>query len=156
MVDGETLEGRRPIPVAPSESHQIAATLAQQVGAGADAASVADHVVAVWRQADDALTPIIGKRGVVALYGRSLYLAAPDHPWLAGLREADATAVDEAALRTVLARQDAAAAAAGGGALLQTFHELLASLVGSSLTGRLLAAAWALPTSGPAARGKAP
>jgi len=110
----------------------------------------------VWQQVDDALTPIIGKRGVAALYGRSLYLVAPDHPWLAGLREADPSAVDQAALRALLEQQDAATAAAGGGALLRTFHELLASLVGDSLTGRLLAAAWALPTSGPAARGTTP
>lgn len=138
------------------ESRQIGVTLAEQVGEGADAARVADHVVAVWQQVEEALTPIIGQRGVAALYKRSLYLVAQEHPWLARLREADPPAVDAAALRSALAQQDAAAAAAGGGALLQTFHELLASLVGPSLTGRLLAAAWALPTSGPSAQDISP
>lgn len=135
------------------ESRQIGVTLAEQVSEGADAARVADHVVAVWQVVEDALTPIIGQRGVVALYRRSLYLVATDHPWLAGLREADPPAVDATALRSALAQQDPAAAAAGGGDLLQTFHELLASLVGPSLTGRLLAAAWELSTSGSSAQG---
>jgi len=130
--------------------------LAEHVSEGADAARVADHVVAVWQQVEDALTPIIGQRGVAALYKRSLHLVAPDHPWLARLKEADPPAVDAAALRSALAQQDAAAAAAGGGALLQTFQELLASLVGPSLTGRLLAAAWALPTSGLSAQDTSP
>ncbi|HET6603420.1 MAG TPA: hypothetical protein VFG21_04280 [Xanthomonadaceae bacterium] len=130
--------------------------LAELVGEGADAARVADYVVAVWQQIEDALTPIIGPRGVAALYKRSLFLIGPDHPWLTRLQEADASAVDAAALRSALAQQDTAAAATAGGALLQTFQELLASLVGPSLTGRLLAAAWALPTSGPSAQDTSP
>jgi hypothetical protein len=146
------------IPVATLESRRIAVTLAEQVSEGADAARVADHVLAVWKQVEDVLTPIIGQRGVAALYRRSLYLAARDHPWLARLQlqEADPPAVDVAALRSALAQQDPDAAAAGGGALLQTFHELLASLVGPSLTGRLLATAWELPTRGPSAQDPSP
>jgi hypothetical protein len=142
--------------VAHPESRQIGVTLAGQVSEGADAAGVADHVVAVWQQVEDALTPIIGQRGVAALYKRSLYLVAPRHHWLERLQEADAPAVDVVALRSALAQQEPAEAAAGGGALLQTFHELLASLVGPSLTGRLLAAAWELPTSGPSAQDISP
>jgi hypothetical protein len=146
----------RVIPVAPPESRRIAVTLAEQASDGVDAARIADHVVAVWQQVEDALTPIIGQRGVTALYKRSLYLVGADHPWLARLQEPDPPAVDVVALRSALARQDPATAAAGGGALLQNLHELLASLVGPSLTGRLLAAAWALPISGPSAQGTSP
>lgn len=142
--------------MASSESGRIAVTLAEQVREGADAACVADHVVAVWQQVGDALTPIIGQRGVAALYKRSLFLIAKDHPWLPRLQEADPPAIDVAVLHSALAQQDPGAAAAGGGALLQTFHELLASLVGPSLTGRLLAAAWALPISGPSAQDTSP
>ena len=40
-------------------------------------------------------------------------------------------------------QQAAAEAAAGGTALFQSFHELLASLVGASLTDRLLRSVWA-------------
>lgn len=137
-------------------NRQIGVTLAEQASEGADAPRIADHVVAVWRQVEEALTPIIGQRGVAALYGRSLYLTATDHPWLARLQEVDAPAVDIAALHAALVQREPADAAAGGGALLQTFHELLASLVGPSLTGRLLAAAWELPTSGSSAQGKSP
>ena len=47
-------------------------------------------------------------------------------------------------------QQDAQTIAGGGGLLLQTFYELLASLVGPSLTGRLLDAVWTPPSSAPA------
>jgi hypothetical protein len=43
--------------------------------------------------------------------------------------------------------QPPAAAAVGGAALFRSFHDLLASLVGVTLTNRLLHAVWA-PTSG--------
>ncbi len=156
MVIHEIFHGWRLIPVAPPDSHQVAVTLARHVSEGADAVRVADHVVAVWQRTDDALAPIIGSQGVAALYRRSLHLAAPAHPWLAGLREADTTPVDASALRSALVQQEPAAAAAGAGALLQAFHELLASLVGPSLTRRLLAAAWDLPASGSSAQGTSP
>jgi hypothetical protein len=39
-------------------------------------------------------------------------------------------------------QQAAAEAAAGGNALFLTFHELLSSLVGASLTDRLLRSVW--------------
>ena len=44
----------------------------------------------------------------------------------------------------------------GGGALLQTFYELLASLVGPSLTERLLRSVWAHSSSGPPAQDTSP
>jgi hypothetical protein len=55
-------------------------------------------------------------------------------------------------LRTALARQDADEAAAIGGQLLQTFYELLTTLVGASLTERLLRSVWANFLGGPPAQ----
>ena len=57
--------------------------------------------------------------------------------------------MDLAALRSVLVQQSSTEAAAGGGDLLQTFHELLASLVGTSLTERQLRSIWAPSANGP-------
>jgi hypothetical protein len=100
-------------------------------------------MVATWKEIDAGLAPIIGPRGVAALYKRSLYLTGGAHPWLAGLHEGTPTTMDLAALKSVIAQQSSADAAVGGNALLQTFHQLLASLVGPSLTERLLRPVWA-------------
>ena len=137
------------------ESRRIAVPLAHRIGSDADAAQVADAIVATWQEIDAALTPIIGQRGVAALYRRSTYLAASAHPWLSA-RKGVQTVMDLAALKSVLARQSSADAAAGGGTLLQTFYELLATLVGPSLTERLLRSVWAPSSSGPPAQDTSP
>ncbi len=113
----------------------------------ASAAQIADAMVATWYEIDAALTPIIGSKAVVALYKRSLYLTGRTHPWLAGTHEG-AQALDLAALKPVVARQSSAEAALGSRALLQTFIQLLGSLIGPSLTERLLRSAWADASSG--------
>ena len=100
--------------------------------------AVADAAVAQWRAVVAALAPIIGSHGVAALYYRSLHLAAKVHPWLAHERGADAPPIDLVALRSLVAGRDAASAAEGSDFLLRTFMELLAGLVGVSLTERLL------------------
>jgi hypothetical protein len=129
-------------------SRRIAVTLTRHVEEGADAARVADAVVSIWQTIDAALRPILGQQGVATLYKRSLFLVGPTHAWLAVAHEGIEAAMDLAALRSVLARQDSTVAAAGGGDLLQTFYELLASLIGPSLTERLLHPVWANTLSG--------
>ena len=131
-------------------------TLAQRAAEGADASQIADAVVQTWKRIDAALAPIIGKGSVAVLYLRSLHLIEPAHPWLAEMHPAVPTAVDLAALKSMLALQDSETAAAAGGALLQTFYELLASLVGPSLTERLLRSVWENPLSGPTAQDTSP
>jgi hypothetical protein len=116
--------------------------LADRVSDGADAEQVADAIVAIWLEIDQALHPIIGHRGVAALYNRSLHLTAVAYPWLAIDQPAVPATVDPAGLRSTLVQRAAAEAAAGGSALFLTFHELLASLVGASLTDRLLRSVW--------------
>ena len=138
------------------EGRQIAAPLVSRVGQGADAVQVGDAMFAIWEEIDDALTPILGQRGMAALYDRSLHLAAAGHPWLAAPDERDPPAVGPAALKSALARRSSAVAMAGASAFLQTFHELLASLVGASLTERLLRPVWSIPSSGPPAQDTSP
>ncbi|WP_345294149.1 hypothetical protein [Luteimonas vadosa] len=116
----------------------IDSILAQQVAAGAGADAVADAVVAAWHEIDGALRPVLGQRGVAALYGRCVYVVATRHPWIEELRDGASTQIDFAALTSVLAGQPAGQAAAGGSELLQTLYELLASLLGPALTEQLL------------------
>ena len=118
------------------------APLHGRVKDGADADQLADAIVAVWREIDQALHPIIGHRGVAALYNRSLKLTAAAYPWLAQGHAGALAAVDPTALRATLVQQVPAEAAAAGSALFETFCGLLASLVGESLTQRLLHTVW--------------
>jgi secreted protein with Ig-like and vWFA domain len=108
---------------------------------------LADTILGLWQEIDQALSPIVGSRGVAALYNRSLQLTTVAHPWLPSAASGVLAAIDLAALKAALLRQTAARAAAGGSALLETFRELLASLVGTALTERLLRSVWT-PTSG--------
>jgi hypothetical protein len=126
--------------------------LSSRVGDDADPALIAAAVLAIWEEIDDALTPVIGPLGLVALYRRTVRLASKQHPWLAGRDEGVLTDTDPAVLKSVLARRNSAEAAAGGNAFLNTFHELLASLIGPSLTARLLRSVWDNPSSGATAQ----
>ena len=128
------------------ESAVIAAPLAHLTGAGAGAVQVAQAFGAVWQEIDQVLRPIIGQGGVLALLQRSGHVAAVHHPWLRADLGADGLAgVDAADIAAVLARQDAAQALACGSRLLDTFHDLLTSLIGASLTERLLRPVWGPP-----------
>lgn len=140
------------MPLDSQEGQQRAAPLAPRVGPGADAAQIADAVFTIWAEIDDALTPIIGPQGVVALFKRSLHLTAAVHPWLDAQREGTQAFMDPAALKALLAQQSSALATTGGNAFLHTFYELLASLVGSSLTEQLLSSVWATASSDPTAK----
>ena len=126
-------------------------------GAGrANAEQLADAIVAVWREIDHALHPIIGHRGVAALYNRSLQ-ARRGRPPVAGRRpggRAGRHRLDGAARRPAAAA--AADAAAAGTALFQTFQQLLASLIGASLTERLLQSRLDPPSGRPPAQDTTP
>jgi hypothetical protein len=113
---------------------------------GASADQVARLVFDLWVEIVQALHPVFGHRGVAALYQRSLVLSAAAHPWLAAVAAPGQPAtLDPAALRDELAQLSPAEATAGASALFGAFHGLLASLVGSALTDRLLLPVWAQP-----------
>jgi hypothetical protein len=134
-----------------AERH-IAASLAHRAGVKATAIQIADAVAAAWQAIDAALTPIVGPRGVAALYQRSLHLNRLTHTCLGPVAEAVQTSLDPAPLQSALAQQAAGDAAAIGAAVFQTFYELLTTLVGPSLTERLLRSVWAHFLSGPPAQ----
>jgi hypothetical protein len=110
---------------------------------------IADAYISAWENIDAALCPILGHLGVAALYKRSLFLASSTHSWLGGTHEDASATIDFGALRALLTLQSSANAVAGGHAHLQTFYDLLAGLIGPSLTERLLSSVWAIPSGGP-------
>lgn len=110
-----------------------------------DIRPVADAIVALWTRIDLALHPIVGRRGVAALYQRSLKLTTPGHPWLGVGLTGMLAEVDTEALHRLLMQQTAPEAAEAGNAMFDQFRRLLASLIGHSLTHRLLRGIWAPP-----------
>lgn len=130
------------------ESSQANTTLAYKVGNDADAVQIAEAIVSTWQEINTTLIPILGERGVAALYQRSLYLTASAHSWLTETYTGIQTPMNLDALKKVIAQQTSANAIAGGAAVLQTFYGLLASLVGPLLTERLLRSVWANSFSG--------
>lgn len=122
----------------PRETPSFQWTFGRLAAQGTDPGKIADVTVSIWRGVTEVLSSIVGEYGVAVLYARSLHLASAGYPWLASVRE-DADRVGEyASLQTTLSQQAVTDAAASAGALLQTFHDLLGTLIGVALTERLL------------------
>ncbi len=134
------------------ESRRIAAALESRVGPGSDVSHVANSVLSLWRELERDLTPIVGSRGVAALYGRSLYLATHTHAWLGATLDGVQLTMDLDALRDAILAQPSRIGIEGCDLLFRTFHTLLVSMVGPELTERLLRNVLAPSSSGDAAQ----
>jgi hypothetical protein len=123
--------------------------LRHQSAQGADAASISETAVSTWRRVDAALSPIIGRSGVMALFRRSVFLTVGAYPWMVAVTAGDSRHDGLALLEQASSQQTGAVAAAANCALLQTFCDLLGGLIGAPLTERLLQSAWHGPSGDP-------
>jgi hypothetical protein len=130
----------RPTSLESQPTRWVTALLAKRSGTPPDAIQIADATIAVWYEIATALKSIIGRHGVAALYDRSVALTARTYPWLASSRAGDDHSVDLDGLQAVIARQTNDDAAAGSSELLQTFYDVLVSLIGPALCEQLLTA----------------
>ncbi len=133
-----------------SEALRIQATIADLAAITEDARHIAEVAASTWREIFAVLSSVVGPGGVAALYQRSLYVTRTVHPFLAAVHEDPLRPSEFAALQMVLSQQTSAQVVAANGALLQSFCDLLASLIGVSLTDRLLRSVRSLPPSNPA------
>jgi hypothetical protein len=106
-----------------------------------DIEQLADASDATWHDIWIALTPVVGAAGVAALFQRSLFLRAVEYRWLANVSEPSLHGEFDT-LRAELLQQTVAEAAAANDALLQTLVQVLGTLIGASLTTRLLQPVW--------------
>lgn len=140
-----------------SASVPIAAPLAHRVSADVDAAQVARVSCEILQEINIVLRPIIGLRGVVALYNRSVYLTSSQWAMLAAsTAPAAPDGLETSALQSLLAQCSPAEALACSNALLHTFYQLLSTLIGASLTERLLRSVWGPPLSSAPAQDPSP
>lgn len=107
-----------------------------------DSALVGGHaqLAQSWQRLADQLGPLIGDNGFCALFCRATRLLGPEYRWLAAspCKARDAQIEAFAIMLANVAPEQAKAAHA---ALLHTFTELLAALIGQALATRLLDAA---------------
>ena len=121
----------------------IASFLSNHIRPGASSDQIAASVAAACRGIETALAPVIGRRGVAALLGRSLQITAKTHGWVEGvMTEGNPSDIDIEGFASSIARQTPANAAAGGQLFLGTFNNLLMSLIGPPLSWRFLRPVW--------------
>lgn len=115
--------------------------LAQRAGEAPDARAFAEAALGIWQQVAARLAPVIGSRGVHILFKRALHLAGKDFPWLI-VAGNDNGSIELAGLLVCFEARPVDSARAASYALLTTFIDLLASMIGKSLTSRLLDPIW--------------
>lgn len=120
----------------------IQGTLAHRVGGPPDASAVAEAILSIWRKVVAQLEPVIGGRGVDVIFERSLQMASAAFPWLAIAGAHEGSAALLASLKVRLEGREPNDAAEAGYTLLVAFTELLATMIGESLTVRLLEPVW--------------
>ena len=131
----------------------IRRTLMQRAGDAPDARAIAKATFETWLLMSAQLTPVIGGNGVEAILKRSVHLTSVVFPWMAiPDAQLDLDSLP-GRISVLLAGREPAAAAQASSSLLITFTELLATLIGNSLTKRLLDPVW-VPASGVVAQEK--
>lgn len=127
----------------------IPGTLAQRAGDAADATAVSAAIVRTWQRMAAQLEPVIGVRGVAVLLDRSLHLTGKKFLWLAQSTPLEAGTDQLVHLQSRFVNGNAKDVAEAGCTLLVTVTEMLAGLIGESLTERLLASVWSADPSAP-------
>ncbi|MHB8948072.1 MAG: hypothetical protein ACYC4S_03285 [Rhodoferax sp.] len=101
-----------------------------------------DAAVDLWTQMAAQLILIIGGGGFDSLYARSVFLSQSTYPWLAAGSGPPQTDHRFAELEKSLQDQSPTLAREANCLLLITFTNILASMIGESLTTRILNSAW--------------
>jgi hypothetical protein len=133
----------------PPASDAVRASLLVLASQGDHEGQFAEAALALWRRIEVELSPVLGATGVAALYRRSLNQASAQQPVLAEVHDAAAQTEGFEPLRRALASLSHTDAAAAIRWLMLAFFQLLVSLIGATLTERLLKPAARAPSSGP-------
>jgi hypothetical protein len=125
-----------------SRSTEFSRLLTMEAGPEANAAAIAAAAQRLCEQLARQVTPLIGDRGVAAIYARSLQLTQRQFPALATIPASGNLHGLFADGRRSLEQQEPTVATAAAVAMLATLTDVLASLIGEGLTTRLLREAW--------------
>ncbi len=126
-------------------NHSVTPTVLHRTGQAFAGGVAVDAALATLSEIARVLTPIIGQRGVIALYQRSLFLCASRHKCLSelgGSMEKPDSGLHLDALHAALVPHSLDTVALCSNDLLSTLNQLLISLIGVSLAERLLRGVW--------------
>ena len=116
--------------------------LVNRAASAADAGELAEATLCIWRKTAARLAPLLGVRGVDALFGRALHLTTSSFPWLAVAGDHGDSAALLATLKARFAHREMDVAIEASYTLLTNFADLLVILIGDYLTERLLGPVW--------------
>ena len=108
--------------------------------------SVADVSIDLWLRLAAELRLLIGDGGFLPLYRRSVQLSAASFPWLLLVSEAVPMIGSDnrfSCLKISIDEREAGEASQASAFLLNTFIDILARLIGETLTTGILRSAWA-------------
>jgi hypothetical protein len=103
---------------------------------------LAEQVSWLWGQIAFQLTPLVGVSGFLTLYGRALHLSGASCPGLSALGQGKAVNALLQALKDDLGALDERNAERCASVLLNTFADLVASMIGESMMDQILRSAW--------------
>jgi hypothetical protein len=114
--------------------------------------AISEVSVALWEKLADQLITIIGEGGFDSLYSRSLHLCGKQFPWLTPAEDSTPPSSRFLPLKLSLDDHDNYLATEASVALLTTFVDILAMLIGELLTSSILRSAWGADVSETAAK----
>lgn len=98
--------------------------------------------VHLWGRLALELVPIIGNGGFNSLYARTVHLTRADFPWLTNDQPPPATDLLFIRLSTCLEQHSITEASEASARLLVTFLDILATLIGESMTDAIISSIW--------------
>ncbi len=129
----ETIEDRK---------QMISRLLTQKPGGSDNSRALAEQVLWLWEQIAFNLTPLIGVSGFETLYARAIHLASPSCPGFSPIQQGKAIDALFHILKEDLAALDEETAQLCGNCLLNTFTDLVESMIGELLMSQILRSAW--------------
>jgi hypothetical protein len=120
----------------------ISRLLTQDAGCPANTGALAEQVLWLWEQVAFHLTPLIGVSGFQTLYVRALHLAAPECPGFSPIQPGKSIDLLFQTLKEDLRALEPGLAESCGNALLNTFTDLVESMIGEVLMAQILRSAW--------------
>ena len=99
-------------------------------------------VIALWKKFSDELMSLVGEKGFLVLYSRSLHILQATFPALPNFDAEISPANWLAELEAALTEKDLVGLNNANYQLLMTFTDILASLIGEDLTIEILHASW--------------
>lgn len=124
----------------------ISRLLTQEPGAIAHSGALSEQTLWLWERISFHLSPLIGVSGFQSLYGRAIHLASPFCPGVSASARGMPTDALFQSLKRDLAALDPGNAERCANVLLNTFTDLVESMIGEQLMAQILRSAWVEPS----------